>query len=271
MLRVLVAGGDKRSKLLAKQLAEDGFLVETLGLEPEQKGSAEPADVVLLPYPFSVKNGYVPALTDEKIRPQDLLKRLAPNALVIAGRGIEGYITQENVRIKRYMDAEGLEEQNAELSAEAAVCEAMLHCRLALMDAKVLVTGYGLFGRLLALRLKSFGARVWVAARRERQREQAVREGMNAIPIHEIADVLPQMDLVLNTVPACVMDESALRRVPKGCCLLELASAPYGFDFEKAKLLGVSCVALPGLPARYSPLSAALRLKNAVKPWLQEA
>lgn len=273
MQNLLLVGGDRRALYLSELLAKDGYAVETLGLRAGdgQKVHMEQADAALFPYPFSVKGGSVPCLTDERIRPEEVLSQLKAGIPVIAGRGLEGYVEQDSFCLKRYTDAELLEKRNAELSAEAAVCEAMLHSRLALMDARVLVTGYGLFGRALALRLKMLGAKVWIAARREGQRALAADDGMNAVSIREVDAVLSQMDLVLNTVPAQILTEYHLKLLKQDCWLLELASAPYGFDMDAAKALGVSCALLPGLPARYAPLSAAMALRDAVTELLGRA
>lgn len=271
MKKLLLVGGDRRMVCLAEQLEQQGFAVDTMGLRPKERVHNSGADAVLFAYPFSVKNGLIPTLTGEKLKPETLLDAIPQEALLITGKGMEGYIPQDIPNLKRYTDAGNFEKRNAELSAEAAVCEAMLHCRLALMDAKTLVTGYGLFGRALALRLKALGAQVRVAARREQQRLQAVADGMQAVSIVEMADVLPEMDLILNTVPARIFGEYHLKRIPKGCWLLEMASAPYGFDADTARAMGVSCVHLPGLPARYSPESAALALYEAVMELMGEA
>ena len=270
MKRLLLAGGDKRAKHLADLLKQSGFQVETIGLQKEETVHMEQADAVLFPYPFSVKNGLIPTLTEERLRPEDVLENLQEDAVLIAGRGMEGYIRQDSPYLKRYTDAKTFEKRNAELSAEAAVCESMLHCPLALKDANVLVTGYGLFGRELALRLKKLGAQVWTAARREQQRSQAALDGMQAVSIVEMADVLEKMNLILNTVPARIFGEYHLKQIPKDCWLLEFASAPYGFDLDTAKAMGVSCANLPGLPARYSPLSAAMALYDAAMELLGE-
>ena len=269
--RLLLVGGDRRMACLADRLEQQGFAVDTMGLRQKERIQNEGADVILFAYPFSVKNGLIPTLTGEPIKPDSVLESMGETSLLITGKGMEGYIPQEMPNLKRYTDAKNFEKRNAELSAEAAVCEAMLHCRFALMDAKALVTGYGLFGRALALRLKALGAQVWVAARREQQRLQAAGDGMRTVSIVEMADALPQMDLILNTVPARIFGEYHLKRIPKGCWLLELASAPYGFDADTAKAMGVSCVHLPGLPGRYSPESASLALYEAVMELMGEA
>lgn len=270
MKRLLLVGGDKRAVYLADLLRREGYSVQTLGLSDDETVTWEAMDCVLFPYPFSVKNGRIPMLEEFKIAPEEVLAKIPQTASVIAGRGLEGYIAQESGRMKRYTDAEGFEKRNAELSAEAAVFEAMMHCRVALMDSRVLVTGYGLFGKAIAARLKTLGAEVWIAARREAQRLQAIEEGMKTVSILDMADVLPRMDLIMNTIPARVFCEYHLKRLRKECWLMELASAPYGFDLDMAKALGVQCVLLPGLPAKYSPRSAAMALRDAVVQLLEE-
>ncbi len=270
MQKLLLVGGDRRMLHLAEMLEKDGWTVETMGLHDGdmEKVHMERAEVVLFPYPFSVKGGLVPVLSGEKLKPDEVLGKLPKGIPLLAGRGMEGYAEQDSFCLKRYTDAAKFDVRNAELSAEAAVCESMLHSHLAMLDSKVLITGYGLFGRALALKLKALGAEVWVAARREKQRAQAAEEGMRTVSIIEMTDVLPEMDLILNTIPARIFSEYHLKQLKKDCWLLEMASAPYGFDMDTARAMGVSCTALPGLPARYSPVSAAKALHEAVSELL---
>jgi len=160
--------------------------------------------------------------------------------------------------------------RNAELSAEAAVCEAMQRMDKAILDMRVLVTGYGLFGRALAKRLRAMGAEVWIAARRQEQRLLAASDGMQPVELTDLPSAASQADMLLNTIPAQVIDTVVLRSMRPGSWLLELASAPYGFDRKEAQTLGLNCDVLPALPARYAPLSAAMALKQAVVQLLAE-
>ena len=102
-------------------------------------------------------------------------------------------------------------------------------------------------------------------ARIAQQRAQAESEGMNAILLAQLGQIIPDMQMILNTIPAWVLDETMLEKVPEGCWLLETASAPYGFDRQAAGKMGKQCALLPGLPARYAPASAALVLYRAVQ------
>ena len=267
-MKLLLAGGDLRARMLAPLLREEGHEVHTIGLETGDEAGWNPAwaDVLVFPYPFAVRAGLVPTLTGLSLHPEDVLERAAKDAVVLGGKGL--YTPDSFVRV-RYGDE--LDQENAELSAEAAVYEVMQRSDLALSDMRVLMTGYGLFGRALAKRLKLFGAEVWIAARRQEQRLQAANDGMHPLCMDEMPLAAAGADMLLNTVPAPVVEERTLQALGAGKWILELASAPYGFDREMAKAMGLLCDVLPGLPARYAPRSAAHAVKRAILRALSEA
>lgn len=269
--KLLLVGGDSRTLEMERLLLKDGFQVDTLGLHEgdEQTAKADGAQAVLFAYPFSVRDGCVPAVNGLTIHAEDVLEKLAPKTIVLAGRGLNPEAVQPCL-FGSYMEDEKLQERNAQISAEGAVCEAMRCAEFAMMDQKVLVTGYGRFARALAKRLRALGAEVWVAARRKEQRVAASNDGMHAVSMEEMHKALPRMHMVLNTVPAQVMGERELRAMAKGTWLLELASAPYGFDRQKAAELGLNCKVLPAIPAWYAPISAGMALKEAVIRLLRE-
>lgn len=261
----LIVGGDRRMGLLARLLSQDGFAVDTLGLRPGDEKTARvgEAKTLLFPYPVSVRNGRVPTQTGLLIRPEEIFAQAAPEATVLAGRGLEQTAL-------RYEQVEGFARRNAELSAESALGEVMQRSERALMDMRLLITGYGLFGRALAMRCRALGAWVCVAARRETARRQAVEDGMEAIPLEEMGERAAHVHMLLNTVPAPIIGEDVLKAMPESAWLLELASAPCGFDREAAERLHPRFEMLPGLPGKCVPLSAALTLKDACLALLKE-
>lgn len=267
----MVVGGDCRSLWMAEELRNAGMYVRTMGLEIGDASlkEAAQADKLLFPYPFSVKNGLVPTLSGITLHPEDVLSRARPGTVVLAGRGLEGYM-QGDLILKRYMNAEKLSAVNADISAEAAVYEVMQRTVKALIDLQVLVTGYGLFGRALARKLKGLGAKVWIAARRQEQRFLAEEDGMKAIALSQMADKVSGMDFILNTIPAQILTEAIIRRMNRETVVLELASAPYCMDPEQARDLGMHFEVLPALPARYAPISAGKALAEAAMELLGE-
>lgn len=276
--KILTIGGDRRMLYLASLLGQDGYEARTLGLRTgdETQAHIQEMDALVFPYPFAVKDGCVPTLTGLTLHPQDVLECVRDGLLIIAGKGLESYVMSQKalgkgIRLKTYMDSEPFLESNAELSAEAAVCEAMQRAEEALMDMAVLVVGYGRFGRALAKRLQLLGAKVWVAARRDAQRLLAASDGMHAVTFETLPQIASDVRMVLNTVPAQVIGQDAMNAMKEGTWLLELASAPYGFDREEAKKRGLLTDVLPALPARYAPLSAARAMRLACIRMLLEA
>lgn len=102
-------------------------------------------------------------------------------------------------------------------------------------------------------------------ARREEARQLARSDGMRACPVEAFSALAGESRMVLNTVPARVLSRERLSALPKDCVLLELASAPGGFDPEDARKLGLRQRNLPGLPGKYAPEAAAEALEKACR------
>lgn len=267
---VLLAGGDRRALYLSRLLRAGGFQVWTMGLEEDDQKTARPerADALLLPYPWAARDDAVPTLTGLSIHPEDVLRRVRPGTLTIAGSGLEP--DEPNVRrlglsLCDYREAPGFEERNAALSAEGALAYAMRETEESLDGMNVLMTGYGLFGRKTARLFAALGARTTVLARREEQRRLARSDGMRAAPLEAFSALAGEAAMVLNTVPARVLGEEQLSSLPGNCVLMELASAPGGFDPAQARRLGLRQKALPGLPGLYAPQAAARALEAACR------
>lgn len=166
----------------------------------------------------------------------------------------------------RVLEDEAFARANAALTAEGAVYAAMAESDRCLNGAKCLVAGYGRIGKKLANRLLALGARVTVAARRRESRQEA---GENSIDIPDIAALAGRMDVIFNTIPSRVFSPDALRAIHPQTPVIELASAPYGMDPEKARGMKLRYRLESGLPGRYCPQSAAKILLDYVEREVQ--
>lgn len=270
-MKAVLAGGDRRMTLTGQLLTRQGYEVEEICNAEERQWQEKLArsDLLILPYPYAVKEGRIPGWENGGVGgAQKLLERLLPGTAIIAGMGLPqetaGYANARGLRLVYYQDDPAFLLRNAEISAEAAVEALMKQSEAVLDELRVLLLGYGLFGRATAARLRALGARVWVAARRQAQRQVAVHDGMAALPPEEICFVAPHMDAVLNTIPAVVLGREQLHRFSKQTVFLELASPPYGIDLPAAAQLGLNVQVLPGLPTQYAPLSAARALAETI-------
>ncbi len=283
-MRFAVIGGDRRSAALAGLLHADGhrvrsFALEQAALDPEiprescLQGCVYGADCVLLPCPAE-KAGYLNApLSVEKIPMPQLLEALWPGQLLLGGRFSEETLTA--ARKGKLLTADLLRRPelavgNAALTAEGALCRLMEHSDRSLWRSRVLVLGWGRIGSILTRRLQGLGALVSVAARGRRDRAMAEALGFRAFAYEELEHCLGDMDFIVNTVPARVLTEGMLCLIRPDAPLLELASAPGGFDRELAQNIGLQILFAPGLPGETAPLSAAELLKKAVYAAVEE-
>ncbi len=243
-MKIVLLGGDARYRRAAAYL-------EDWGCEARHACAAEEcldADALLAP-------------TQEEalaapVRPE--------RTLCLTQRGDCALLRERGFRAASLEEDEEYLRANAILTAEGALAAALGGQERALLGSRCLLFGYGRIARTLAHMLAACGARVTVAARPGPSAARASRDGMPRVPVTEPEEALRRAEHVWNTVPAPVLDERLLRLLPEGAELTDLASAPYGFDIEEARALGIRARRLSGLPGKYCPDSAGEVLAEAV-------
>ena len=168
-----------------------------------------------------------------------------------------------------YMRREPLAVANASATAEAALQVTMEHLEEALAGKECLILGFGRIGKLLAHRLQGLSARVTVAARRREDRAWIRAYGYEALDIHTLSGNLSKFEIVYNTIPAPVLDQTPLAELPPDCLLIDLASKT-GIDFPAAAELGLRTVWARGLPGHLLPRTAAAIIQNEIYEILRE-
>ncbi len=272
-MRFSVVGGDLRQALYARLLRSDGHEVLCAGLEgagvdcvplPEAVAAA---DYVVLPLPAGGGETLNAPFSAAPIGVTELVGLLAPGAVVLAGK-VEGHLaellSERGVRFADYFAREELTVKNAALTAEGAVELLLREMPGQLLGSRVLVTGFGRIGKLLALKLLALGARTSAAARKPGDLAFAEALGLGALDIRRLEGTLSGFDAVVNTVPACILTGDVLAGLSPGCLCLELASAPGGFDERAARDLGLRLVRAPGLPGKTAPEAAARAVRDTV-------
>ena len=169
-----------------------------------------------------------------------------------------------------YYDREELQIANAVPTAEGAIQLAMEATDRTIHESSCLVIGYGRIGRLLAGRLRALGARTAVSARRYSDLAWIRAENFQCLRTDALAGALGQFDLILNTVPALILDAGLLGETKETCVILDLASAPGGVDLAAAQRLGRRAIAAPGLPGRTAPRTAAAAIRDSIYHILEE-
>ena len=247
-----VIGGDLRQRALARLLREDGHTVhiaglEGEGLEPEPLGPGLAlAHCVILPLPVAVGESFVHTpLSAARLPLAQVLDCLRPGQLVCGGMISPAVAAEMTRRGLRWADYYAREE----------------------------CMGFGRVGKLTAHRMGALGAKVTVSAQSYEDLAWAAAYGYETDRLEDLAWELGGFDLVVNTIPAPVLDERRLRWVAPGAFLLDLASAPGGIDRAAAQRRNLQVLQAPGLPGRVAPVTAAAAIRDAVYHilWEQEA
>lgn len=282
-LNIWVIGGDLRQEKLAQLLEGDGHVVHTcaLGETPEGElrrgddlNGVHLADCVILPLPVTGDGVTLNApLAQKEIRLADIFDRLRPEQLICGGR-IDGatlaLARERNLTLHDYFAREELAVANAVPTAEGAVQIAMEELPITIHTARVLIIGYGRLGKLLAHRFAALGAKVSVSARKWSDLAWIEAFGYGVEQTEHLDGWLCGYDLIVNTVPTCVLGEERLAELKKGALVIDLASKPGGVDMNAAGRLAVKVVWALSLPGKVAPVTAGKAILSSVYNILRE-
>lgn len=240
-LNFWVVGGDLRQVKLVEMLEADGHTVHTEALEkalphppPKRSGmEAQRAHCVILPLPVS-RDGVLNApFGEESLALEDILNQLHPGQIVCGGLLSDEVIRAgeaHGLRLFDYYEREECKIANAVPTAEGAIQVAMENMDATLHGARALVIGFGRIGKLAAHRLQCLGARVTVAARKCEDWAWAQAYGYATEDSCRLEYWMGGFDLIINTVPAMILDQTHLERVKPDAFIIDLASLPGGAE-----------------------------------------
>lgn len=110
----------------------------------------------------------------------------------------------------------------------------------------------------------ALGAKVTVSAQGYEDLAWAAAYGHETGRLETLSCELGGFDLIVNTIPAQVLDRRRLQWVNPGAFLLDLASAPGGVDRAAAKELGLPGPSGAGAAGRTAPVTAAAAIRDSV-------
>lgn len=301
--RVALLGGDPRERLLLVSLVQAGAAVIAVGwpapgthpflsgleallqagpgvvtFTSDAREAVRNAQAVVAPMSNTDAAGRVVAVPDgvtEIFLTEKLLSYFPPGITLYLGQAkpvVRRAADKARVRIVELGEVDQIAWANAVPTAEGAIALAMQNTPITLRGARSVIIGAGRCGTVLAADLAGLGAQVTVAARRAaaRARIAAAVPGCRAVPMEELAAVLSSADVVFNTVPAPVLPEPLLQRLPPAAVIVDVAAVPGGVDWEAAARLKRRALFAPGLPGKVAPVTAGRALAEAVPRLLAE-
>ena len=276
---IIIVGGDKRQKYLKEYLENEGFGVSSYGLfdwdddTDKLKSTIDENAVIILPLP-ATRNGKTINMpfSKKEITVDRLLSFLGKDNLVFGGiiKGeLLSRLRETNIPFVDYYD-ESFIEKNAVLTAFGTLKIILEHIDFALPMGEYAVTGYGRVAKETVNLLSSLSCNVTVFARNPSQREDANIKGSKAYPITSLSSLANRFDIIINTVPYGIITEDIAKNINEKCKVIELASAPYGMDFEIMRKNGVDVIKAFGLPGKYTPKTAGEIIGKKIQEYLQK-
>ena len=135
---------------------------------------------------------------------------------------------------------------------------------------KYAVTGFGRVAKETVSLLKSLSCDITVFARNQSQREDAILKGCKAEPLTSLSRLAGDFDVIINTIPAHIIYEETIANMKKSAKIIELASAPFGLDFDLARNYSIDVVKAMGLPGKYTPKTAGEIIGKKVEDFIQK-
>ena len=251
-----IIGGDMRQVCLAKLLALKGYCICHYGLcEPLKAPCIQPLDSLLEAVSSSsVCIEFADLLSDG----HTLFAGCIPKTFLELTQG-------KNISAFDFMASPEFSYWNAKATAESTLATAILLSPRTLFESRCLILGYGKCAKALARLLSMQTPYLSVAARNPVQLAEASLTGARTFSLEQLSDCeLSSFDFIFNTIPAPVLTNTLLEQISPSALLLDLASAPGGFNLEKAKSMGKNAHLLLGLPGKYAPLSSAEKMMSFI-------
>lgn len=254
MKKILLAGGDTRTRILCERLKKTGFTVDTLGLFDEDEGKTEWADIIILPIPVTRDGRSICCPLTNRFVPIETVTQKGKEKLILGGGEMEG--------IDNYINYGNLDEYallNAVPTAEGAIAAAVQNTDFCLWKSRVLVIGFGRVGKVLAERLIGMKCDVTVSARKPSDLALIDIIGANYINTADIAES-GSFDIIFNTVdhPVLTFDTTL-----QNTLIIDLSTAGC-IDADDAAVRGARYLKLPGLPGKTAPKTAGEILYSTV-------
>ncbi len=139
-----------------------------------------------------------------------------------------------------------------------------------LHSSNVMVIGFGRIGKILAKMLQGIGANVYMAVNGYDKAALASGYGYHAVDVEKLTDYLGNMNIIFNTVPKMLLYNANMKYINKNCLIIDLASTPFGVNFEHSKDFGLNVLYANSLPGKVAPATVGHYIKETIYSILKD-
>ncbi len=273
--KFLILGGDSRSLYLGEYLEKQGLNVCYYAFNDadcfnDLSTAFCESKVIILPLPFTKDKITLNApLFDETVAVNDICTLATPDKIFFGGqlpKSFQECLQVKGVQFVDYFLLDELAVYNAVPTAEGTIGILIDKLPVTIHEMNCAIVGYGRVGKAVAKALKALGANVTVFARKEKDLADAFSNSIKGKYIADLFLESQKLHSLINTVPVKIIGEQELRRLNPDCLLVELASSPFGIDFQKAKELAFDVIKASSLPGKVAPKTAGEIIGRSILP-----
>lgn len=277
---ILVVGGDRRQLYMADYLEKSGFDVSLYSL-PEGKGrrvqnlktAVSEAQGIILPLPVTRDGKYLFSSVPPKESFDEISAMITENHIVFGGmlnRSLKARLEKNGGKAYDYFEREDVTVMNAVPTVQGILKTMLENIDYTVHSSRCAVFGYGRLAKVAARTLAAMGADITVCVRKQSDIALARVNGCEGCFINDFHKIADKFDVIINTVPAPVINRGILENVRADCLIIDVASAPYGTDFAAANELGIRALQCSSLPGKTAPKTAGKIIAEGIINILEE-
>ena len=286
--QIVVVGGDARQLEVIHQLIAAKAKVTLVGYSELTQFQhtctfanwheikLDKIDLIILPVSGVCKNGEVEAVFHQKtvFLTDEIIQQTHKDCLFMSGVASLAFkekMKRLNRKLVCLFERDDLAIYNSIPTVEGTLMMVIQNTDFTIHHAKIAVLGFGRIGMSLARTFHMLGAKVKVGTRKPEDLARAFEMGIEGFRIKDLPEHLSDIDIIIQTIPAEILDAKRLCFVHPKTLIIDLASRPGGTDFEFAKKRGMKVIHALGLPGIVAPKTAGKMLAQVIQNvWEEE-
>ena len=276
----VIIGGDSRQLYMADYFEKLGYRVQIYGLPEKNRiccrnitEEIKNTENIILPLPVSKDGKTLSSMIPVKESVSELVSLFDNGHRIFAGMvssTLKSKLEKNKSRVFDYFKREEVTVMNAVPTVQGILKAIIDNTEFTINSSKCAIFGYGRIGSLTADILSSIGAKVTVCARKYSDLAKATSKGLDSCFIKDFSSIADEFDIIINTVPAVIINREILEKLRKECLIIDVASAPYGTDFAVASELGINALLCSSLPGKVAPKTAGEIIADGVLNIIKE-
>jgi dipicolinate synthase subunit A len=152
-------------------------------------------------------------------------------------------------------------------TVEGIIADIVLNTEITVNESNILVFGYGNIGKVLVKYLKMLGANVTVSIIEPADKKVLDNMGIDCFYSSDTNSLVKEIgsnDIIINTVPNTVIDNSLIKYINRDSYILDIASHPHGVDREVLDEFFIKNKLYLGIPGKVAPKTSGKILSKKI-------